>query len=102
MQFLTYWKVNEDMPVEDRNEIARTITEEGFFPPEGVEILRWDGTPDGWGIAVLEADDFEAVNTALNVWRSLDAPFFEETRTAPAAPVEEIISQQAALLEELE
>lgn len=101
MLFLTYWKVNEEMTVEDRIEIGRKLTEEGLFPPEEVEILRWDGTPDGWGIVLLEADDFDAVNNALSLWRSSGAPFFEETKTAPAAPVEEIIPSQAALLEDL-
>ena len=102
MLFLIYWEFNEDMSVEDRIEISRKLTEEGLFPPEDAEVLRWDGTPDGWGIAVVEADDFKSVNTALNLWRSSGTPVFEETKTAPAAPVEEIIPQLAALLERLE
>lgn len=102
MLFLTYWKVNENMPVEDRNEIAMELTQERQFPPEGVELVRWDGTPDGWGIALMEADDFAAVNNALNLWRTAagDTAFFEETKTAPAAPTEDMIAQQATMLEE--
>lgn len=104
MLFLTYWKVNEGLSAERTQEIAETLTREGLFPPEDVELLRWDGTPDGWGVAVIEADDYAAVNNALNMWRAAagDTAFFEETKTAPAAPVEEIIPQQAAILEELE
>ncbi|WP_137285772.1 DUF3303 domain-containing protein [Halorussus salinisoli] len=102
MLFLTYWKVNESMPVEDRNEIAMELTREQQFPPDGVELVRWDGTPDGWGIALMEADDFAAVNNALNMWRTAagTSAFFEETKTAPAAPTEDIIAQQAAMLED--
>lgn len=102
MLFLTYWKLNENMSTEQRNEIAMTLTQEQTFPPEDVELVRWDGTPDGWGIALMEADDFAAVNNALNMWRTAagDTAFFEETRTAPAAPTEDIIAQQAAMLEQ--
>lgn len=104
MLFITHWKLNEGMSARETNEIAMSLTSEGMFPPEDVEILRWDGTPDGWGIVVWEADDFEAVNNGLNMWRAAagEKAFFEKTKTAPAAPVEEIIPQQAALLDQLE
>lgn len=104
MLFLVYWKLNENLPAEQGLEIAETLTGEGLFPPEGQEVIRWDGTPDGWGIAVIEADSVETVNRGLNMWRAAagDTAFFEETKTAPALPVEESLSQQAALLEELE
>lgn len=101
---LTYWKLNENMSAEQTQEIAETLTREGLFPPEDIELVRWDGTPDGWGIALMEADNYGAVNNAFNMWRAAagDTAFFEKTMTAPAAPVEEIRPQQAALLERLE
>lgn len=104
MQFLTYWKLNEDLSARETNEIAQSLTEEGLFPPEDAEVIRWDGTPDGWGIVLWEADDYSAVNNGINMWRAAagESAFFEETRTAPAAPVAEIIPQQAALLDRLE
>ena len=68
MLFLTHWKLNEDMSVADRHEIAETLTQEGALPPDGVEILRWDGTPDGWGIVLWETDDHAAMDAALNMW----------------------------------
>jgi hypothetical protein len=40
MLFVTYWEVNGEMPVEERNEIARTLTREQQLPPEGVELVR--------------------------------------------------------------
>lgn len=102
MLFLTYWKLNEEMSAKERQEIAIALTEEQTFPPDDVELVRWDGTPDGWGISLIEADDFAAVHNALNMWRTAagDTPFFEETKTAPAAPSEDIIAQTAEMLEE--
>lgn len=103
MQFITYWKLNEGISSRKVNDIATKLTSEGLFPPEGTEIIRWDGTPDGWGIVVWEADTYAAVNNGLNVWRAAagDEAFFEKTTTAPSAPVEEIIPEQAAQLKEL-
>lgn len=101
MLFLTYWKLNENMSVQERQEIAETLTGEGAFPPEGVEILRWDGTPDGWGIVLWETDDYVALDTALNMWRASGTPFFEETKTAPAAPATEIIEEIGSRYDQL-
>lgn len=104
MLFLTYWRLNEGLSARKTNEIAKSLTEEELFPPEDTEVVRWDATPDGWGVVIWEADDYGAVNDGLNVWRAAsgETAFFEETRTAPAAPVEEVIPRQAALLERLE
>lgn len=104
MLFLTYWKLNEGLSARKTNEIAMSLTEEGMFPPEGAEIIRWDGTPDGWGIVLWDADDYAAVNNGLNMWRAAagETAFFEKTMTAPAAPAEEIIPQQAEMLERME
>lgn len=104
MLFLTYWKLNEGLSARETNEIATSLTEKGLFPPEDTEVIRWDATPDGWGIVLWEAEEYKAVNNGLNMWRAAagETAFFEETRTAPAAPVEEIIPEQAAMLEQLE
>lgn len=104
MQFLTHYEINERLSNRAVQGIAETLTAEGTFPPEGVEILRWDATPDNWGVLVWEADDYRAVNHAVNVWRAAagEEAFFEETTTTPAAPVEDILQHQAGLLEQLE
>lgn len=104
MLFLTYWKLNESISIKRTQEIAETLTGGELFPPEDVEIIRWDTTPDGWGITLWEADGFEAVNNGLNMWRAAaeDTAFFEKTKTAPAAPVQEVIPQQAAMLDQIE
>lgn len=104
MLFLTHWKLNEGLSQQRTNDIAIRLTENGLFPPEDVEILRWDGTPDGWGIVLWEAERFESINNAINVWRAAagETAFFESTKTAPAAPIEEIVPQQAEFLQRLE
>lgn len=104
MLFLTHWKLNEDLSQRKTNDIAVRLTEDGLFPPEDVELVRWDGTPDGWGIVLWEAESFESINNAINMWRAAadDTAFFESTTTAPAAPIAEIVPQQAAFLDRLQ
>lgn len=99
MLFLTYWKVNENMPMEERLQIARDLTQSGAFPPDNVEIVRWDSTPDGWGILLAEAESAADVNRAVNLWRMHGKGFFEMTKTAPAQPAREAIESLTALLE---
>jgi hypothetical protein len=91
MLFVTYWELNEDHAVDARIQAARRLTEGGIFPPAGVNVLRWDATPDGWGILVFEADTAAAATHALNLWRTAAAGFFRLTRTAPAVTVQEAI-----------
>lgn len=101
MLFLTHWKLNEDMPMAERQEVGRKLLEDGHFPPEGVELIRWDATPDGWGILLLEADSAADVQKALAQWRASGAGFFESTKTAPALPVREAMENAQGLLQEL-
>lgn len=101
MLFVTYWELDEGMSIQERQRIAETVTGSEQFPPEGVEILRWDATPDGWGVTIWESDDVQSIADALNVWRASGAGFFETTKTAPAAPTEEFIRNQGELLETL-
>jgi hypothetical protein len=101
MLFLTYWELNENMSVGERLQVAGKLTEKGLFPPEGVKILRWDVTPDSWGILLVEADSAAAANAALMQWRASGAGFFKFTRTAPAIPVEESIPQVQQILNDV-
>jgi uncharacterized protein DUF3303 len=101
MVFLTYWELNEAMSVEERQQAALKLTSSGLFPPKGVNILRWDGTPDGWGILLMEADSAADIDRAINMWRAAGIGFFKSTRTAPAQPIQEILAQTAELLKAL-
>ncbi len=87
MLFLSYWELNENMPETQRVEIANKLTASGLFPPKGVKVLRWDETPDGWGILLVEADSALEVTQALAVWRMAGTGFFKMTKTAPAFPL---------------
>ena len=92
MLFVTYWELNENMSVQQRLQIAQKITSSGLFPPAGVNIIRWDGTPDGWGILVAEAESAADIGRALDTWRMAGVGFFKSTRTAPAMAIQESMS----------
>lgn len=101
MLFLTYWELNEDMSVEERQHVAQKLTTSGLFPPKGVNIIRWDATPDGWGILIAEAESVANISDAVNMWRAAGAGFFKSTRTAPAEPVQEALPRNGELLKAL-
>lgn len=87
MLFLSYWELNENMSEAERMAVARKLTQSGLFPPKGVNVLRWDETPDGWGILLIEAETAMAATQTLAVWRMAGAGFFRMTKTAPAFPI---------------
>ena len=89
MLFLSYWEINENMSEGKRLEFAEKLTSSGLFPPKGVKILRWDATPDGWGILLTEAESAADVVRSLDVWRFAEGGFFKSTKTAPIIPIEE-------------
>jgi hypothetical protein len=101
MLFITYWELNENLAVSETLQAANKLTSSGLFPPENVQILRWDVTPDNWGILLVEADSAQAVNDAISMWRAAAAGFFKSTKTAPALPVQEAIPSGAKILERL-
>ncbi len=101
MQFITYFELNENMAESDRQAAAGKIMASGLFPPEGVEIIRWDSTPDLWGTLVFEADSVEKVVEAIGQWRIAAAGFFKSTKTAPVMPVQEILPLIGGMVEKL-
>ena len=62
-----------------------------MFPPQGLNVIRWDATPDLWGTLLSEADSVEDVFRAIAMWRAAGPGFFKVTKTSPALPVQEII-----------
>jgi len=101
MLFVTYWELNENMSVAERLQVAQKLTASGLFPPKGVNIIRWDGTPDGWGVLIAEADSAAAIDQALTIWRAAGAGFFKSTRTAPAQPIQEAMPLTGEILKAL-
>ena len=101
MLFLTYWELNENMSNAERLQVAEKLTSSGLFPPEGVNIIRWDGTPDAWGIVLLEADTAADAFRTIDLWRAAGAGFFKLTKTAPAMPIQDLIPIEAEILNAL-
>jgi len=99
MLFLTYWELNEDMPVEQRLKITQKLS--AMLPLKGVNIIQWVITPDAWGILLAEAENAADISKAINIWRVAGAGFFKSTRTAPAQTIQESVSQQSDLLKTL-
>ena len=92
MLCMMYWELNEDMPTEERLGIAGKLMESGMFPPEGANVVGWWGTPDNWGILLVEAENEAAAFDSLNSWRMAGAGFFTFTKTAPAMKIEDSIA----------
>ena len=101
MLFLCYWELNENMPSEERMQVASRLTSSGLFAPEGVNIVRWDETPDGWGILLFEAESAQDASLSLELWRAAGAGFFKMTKTAPAVPIEESMPVMEKMFEAL-
>jgi hypothetical protein len=99
MLFLTYWELNEAMPIEQRLQITQKLT--SMLPLKGVNIIQWVITPDAWGILLAEAESVADISQALDVWRVAGAGFFKSTRTAPAQSIQEAVTQQSDLLKAL-
>ena len=101
MLFLTYWELNENKSSQERTHIARKLTSGGLFPPKNVRIIRWDQTPDGWGVTVWETDSAADVILANELWRAAATGIFKITKTAPAAPIQELMPLGEQMLKSL-
>jgi hypothetical protein len=101
MLFITYWELNEAMSEVERLPVGQKLMTLGLFPPAGVNIIRWDATPDGWGILIAEANSAADINRAINMWRAAGNGFFKFTKTAPAMPVQEMMPLIGELLQTL-
>ncbi|MCG3208109.1 MAG: hypothetical protein FOGNACKC_01711 [Anaerolineae bacterium] len=101
MLFLTYWELNEETSRVQRMQAGQKLLQTGLFPPAGINIIRWDATVDGWGILVAEAEDFTAINRALDAWRIAVPGMFTVTRTAPAQPVQEVMASTAEFMQKM-
>ncbi len=101
MLFITYWELNELMPQMERQQVAQKLMASGLFPPAGVNIIRWDSTPDAWGVLIAEADSAADINRAITMWRTAGNGFFKFTKTSPILPVQEMMPLVDDLLQTL-
>ena len=98
MLFLVHWELNENVPEEQRLQAAQKLTGAGLFPPKGVNVLRFDATPDLWGVILMEASSVADVFRAVDIWRASVPGFFKTIKTAPAMPVQEILPLAAEIV----
>ena len=94
MLFLTYWEVNENMPVAERMSITQTWPS-FFLPPRGRQTPLGGKARDGGETLLTEADNAIDVALALDYWRMAGAGFFKQTKTAPATPIAEAMPHWA-------
>ena len=101
MLFVTYYELNNELETGQILEAGNKLLEAGMWPPEGMDIKRWDTTAEGWGVTIAEADDYETIYRSIMMWDALVPGMFEEINVAPAAPVEESMAAGGQLLDEI-
>ena len=97
MLFLCYWELNENVPVIDHLKLGKMLLESGLFPPPGTELIRFDMTPDYWGITVFKAESAEAAFSCIDLWRVAGTGVFKNVRVSPAMPVKDASALGAKL-----
>lgn len=97
MLFLCYWQLNENIPVLDHLKVAKFLQEAGLFPPPGIEIIRFDMTPDYWGVTVFTAESAEAAFAVIDLWRVAGTGFFKKVKVSPALTVKDASALGAKL-----
>ena len=90
------------MPAMQHVQIAKKLMDAGLFPPQGVEILRMDKTPGGWGVTVFKADSAKAANDMVGIWRISAPGFFKKVKLSPAMPVKEASASAAELYQSVQ
>jgi len=100
MLYLLYWELIENVTEQERLQFAQKITSLGKVPPEGVNIVRWDITPDLWGTTLFEAENPIDVFKTKDMWRT-KAGFFKTVKTSPVMPVQEVVPQMAEFIKSL-
>ncbi len=100
MLYLLYWELIENVTEQERLQFAQKITSSGKVPPEGVNIVRWDITPDLWGTTLFEAENPIDVFKTIDMWRT-KAGFFKTVKTSSVMPVQEVVPQMAEFIKSL-
>jgi hypothetical protein len=92
MLFISYWELTEEASAKEVDNIAQRLTSAGLFPPDDVNVLRWDITPDGWGMTVWEGESATDIEKGIEVWRIAQDGFFKSFKTSPATEIPDAIS----------
>lgn len=89
MLFVSYWKLNQDMPLGDLVKARDTLMVQKLFPARGLTVHQFVITPSHWGVTIFSADKAEDVVNAFAQWRSTYPGFFESVSVEPAMAVVE-------------
>ena len=89
MLFVSYWELNENMPDKDRLEAIHQIMAMEGSDKMVEKSIRWDITPDNWGVSIFEADSAADVMALFDTYRAAAPGFFKMTKTAPAVTAQE-------------
>lgn len=96
MLFLMYWELNENISVNDKLKAADKLISSGHFPPDNIEIIRFDITSDNWAVILVEADSSEDVSNLNNMWRVVCPGIFKMEKASPTRPVQEAMEAMVA------
>ena len=99
MLFVTYWELNEGMSQKEKIDVAMRLA--ALHDDSTRKSVRWDITPDNWGVSIFEAETAADVIGLFDMWRAAAPGFFKLTKTAPAMTVEESMELGAANLKML-
>ena len=102
MLFLIYWELNEQVSVKQRIAALNKLQTAELFPPQDVEIIRFDITPGQWGSTVMEAKSSGAIMRHLGAWRVACPGLFVTTKVSPAMTVADSVVEMMGVLKKLE
>jgi len=102
MLFLIYWELNEQVGVSQRIAALNKLQQAELFPPPDVELIRFDMTPDQWGISIMEAGSAGAIMRHLGAWRIACPGIFVTTKVSPAMPVANSVAEIMGVIKKLE
>jgi len=96
-----YWELNEDISGTARLKAVEKLKSAGLFPPENIDVVRFDVTPDYWGITLLNADTVADVSDFINMWRTACPGIFKMTKVSLARPVQESLASASELIKKI-
>jgi hypothetical protein len=99
MLFISYWELNENISEKEKLEASQKI--EAMQQSEETNVIRWDITPDLWGITIFEADNITDIMDGFSIYRALVPGFFKTVKVSPAMPAAEAIAHEIELLKSL-
>ena len=102
MLFLIYWEFNEQVTPVQHAEAMKKLTQAELFPPNNINIIRFDVTPAGWGSSLQEAESVADIVKSLAAWRMACPGIFQEVKVSPAIPAEEALAEMEEIIKKLE